>query len=389
MKKNRISNPMKTGLQIFLLLAILSLNMGPIGSSTAYAAAPSNDDWASAFALTDANVPFSQTVNVDEADTEAGEPQVNAMCDGKLLALGNNSVWYKYTSATTKFVSFDTVGSLDGDDELDTYMAIWTGNDINSLTFVGCDDDNDVGFTSQFAFSAQAGTNYYVQIAKYNGVQGGTPDTACILNDGCKVTFNVKLNFQTFVDVPPTHPYFQYIEALYAGGYTNGCSAVPLKYCPNSIMNRAQIAKFFMTTEFGGSYLPPANTPLKFKDSWKINPWAKLWANDMYDKGLTNGCKPSPLLYCPDRDVIREEVAKFGLAIKYGNAYEPTASGTVFADLTDPGYWATGWAEQAYADGLVPACGSAGGKPKFCPYGKVDRGFAAFVIVKATGLLGP
>ena len=197
------------------------------------------------------------------------------------------------------------------------------------------------------------------------------------------------LKAPSFTDVPASHPYYEYIEVLYAYGLTNGCSTVPLKYCPSSIMNRAQVAKFFMTVEYGGSYLPPSDTKLVFKDSWKINPWAKLWANDMYDKGLTNGCKASPLLYCPDNDVIREQVAKFGLAIKYGNAYEPTATGTVFADLTDPGYWATGWAEQAYADGLVPACGMAGGKPKFCPYDEVNRGFAAFVIVTATGLLGP
>jgi hypothetical protein len=156
------------------------------------------------------------------------------------------------------------------------------------------------------------------------------------------------------------------------------------------IMNRAQIAKFFMTVQFGGSYLPPADTPRLFTDSWKINPWAELWANDMYVKELTNGCSASPLRYCPDNQVIREQIAKFGLAIKYGDDYEPpAASGTVFADLTDVEYWATAWAEQAYAEGLVPACGMAGGKPKFCPYGKVDRGFAAFVIVTATGLLEP
>ena len=194
----------------------------------------------------------------------------------------------------------------------------------------------------------------------------------------------------TFDDVPFSHPYYEYIEILYANGLTNGCSLTPRLYCPDMIMNRAQVAKFFMTVEYGGSYLPPVDTKLVFKDSWKVNPWAKLWANDMYAKGLTNGCKPSPLLYCPDKDVIREQVAKFGLAIKYGNDYEPPpATGMVFADLTDVNYWATAWAEQAYAEGLVPACGMAGGKPKFCPYGKVDRGFAAFVIVTATGLLDP
>jgi hypothetical protein len=98
------------------------------------------------------------------------------------------------------------------------------------------------------------------------------------------------------------------------------------------------------------------------------------------------------LLYCPNTQVPREQVAKFGLAIKYGNAYlPPPATGTLFADLTNVNYWATPWAEQAYLDGLVPSCGTdiATGKPKFCPSGLVDRGFAAFVIATASGLLGP
>jgi hypothetical protein len=194
----------------------------------------------------------------------------------------------------------------------------------------------------------------------------------------------------TFGDVPASNPYWQYIEVLYANGLTNGCSASPLNYCPSMIMNRAQVAKFFMTVQFGGSYLPPSDTPLRFQDNWSVNPWAQLWANDMLAKGLTNGCSSSPLRYCPDNQVIREQVAKFGLAIKHGNSYiPPPATGTVFADLPNVNYWATAWAEQAYLEGLMPACGTdiATGKPKFCPLDKVDRGFAAFVIVTATGLL--
>jgi hypothetical protein len=197
---------------------------------------------------------------------------------------------------------------------------------------------------------------------------------------------------QTFSDVPPTYPYFTEIEALYANGLTNGCSTSPLKYCPTMIMNRAQLAKFFMTVQFDSSYLPPANTPLVFQDNWSANPWAQIWANDMKAKGLTSGCSASPLLYCPDTPVTREQVAKFGLAIKYGNTYSPPpATGTLFADLTNINYWATAWAEQAYADGLIPSCGTDGvtGKPMFCKDGLVDRGFGASVIVKAKNLTMP
>jgi hypothetical protein len=217
---------------------------------------------------------------------------------------------------------------------------------------------------------------------KGNIIDASTSDSTCstVYNADC-----------TFIDVPPTHPYFQEIEALYEDGYTNGCSTTPqLKYCPNMIMTRAQVAKFFMTVQMGGSYVPPANTPHLFADSWKVNPWAEIWANDMYVKGLTNGCSSVPLLYCPDNQVLREQVAKFGLAIKYGSDYTPPpATGTIFADLTDVDYWATRWAEKAYTDGLIPNCGvdGASGKPKFCPYIAVDRGLGAHVIAKAKELV--
>jgi len=196
----------------------------------------------------------------------------------------------------------------------------------------------------------------------------------------------------TFADVPTDHSYYEYIEVLYANGLTNGCSITPKLYCPSMSMNRAQIAKFFMTVELGGTYEPPVDTPKIFVDNWSKNPWAEVWANDMKVKDLTSGCNLSPTLYCPDVDIPREQVAKLALAIKYGSSYiPPAAMGTVFADLTDVNHWSTAWAEQAYLEGLVPACGTdvGTGKPLFCPNDKVDRGFASFVIVTATGLLGP
>jgi len=392
----------KAVLQIFLLLAIATLNLGPIGANTAYAAAPGNDDWLAVlpepYAITDIDVPFTNTVVVDEATAQTGEPKVNVLCDGKLLATGDNTVWYTFTTSTSKFVSFDTVGSKYEYspglfDELDTYLAVWTGTTLGNLTLVGCDDDNDIGFTSQFAFNAQAGTTYYVQIAKYNGTQGGAPDPDCSItpNSGdptnCSITFNVK--YQTFVDVPPTHPYFQQIEALYAAGYTGGCQTTPLMFCPSLTMDRAQSAVFMLRGNFGSGYVPV--TPIHFfKDNWSRLRWAEGWAESMYLEGLTAGCKPSPLQFCPNDILTNAQIAVFGLRLKYGMSYQPPlATGTLFADMKDPGFWATSWAEQAYLDGLIPACGTdlATGKPKFCPNALVDRGFGSYVIVTAKNLL--
>jgi hypothetical protein len=107
----------------------------------------------------------------------------------------------------------------------------------------------------------------------------------------------------------------------------------------------------------------------------------------MREKGLTAGCSLSPLKYCPWTQLPREQVVIFGLKLKYGNDYAPPpATGTVFADLTDPGYYATSWAEKAYKDGLIGSCGTIAGKPKFCPKELVSRGLGAHVIVSAKNL---
>ena len=46
----------------------------------------------------------------------------------------------------------------------------------------------------------------------------------------------------TFGDVPTSHPFFQFIEALKASGITAGCSAT--QYCPDAPLTRGQMAVF-------------------------------------------------------------------------------------------------------------------------------------------------
>jgi len=49
---------------------------------------------------------------------------------------------------------------------------------------------------------------------------------------------------QVFDDVPPTHLFFQFIQALAAAGITGGCSASPPLYCPDGLLTRGQMAVF-------------------------------------------------------------------------------------------------------------------------------------------------
>ena len=198
------------------------------------------------------------------------------------------------------------------------------------------------------------------------------------------------LKSQTFTDVPSTNQYYSDIEVLYANGLTAGCSASPLMFCPDAVMTRAESAVFVMRGSFGSAYAPPAGLPYLFQDNWSKGTWAQPWAESLRSAGLTAGCQASPLMYCPWDQLPKEQIVVFGLRLKYGNAYvPPPATGTLFADMTDPNYWATSWSEQAYKDGIIPACGISGSKPLFCPKNTASRGLGAYMIVRAKGLITP
>jgi hypothetical protein len=197
-------------------------------------------------------------------------------------------------------------------------------------------------------------------------------------------------SIQTFEDVPMTHPYYEDIEILYANGLTGGCSTAPLKFCPDTIMNRGQSAVFLLRGNFGSGFAPASEAAHLFADDWSPGSWAETWAEAMYNKGLTAGCSASPLKFCPWDQTSRGQVAVFALRLKYGNNYTPpAATGTLFADLTDTNYYATAWAEKAFSEGLIPSCGYSGAKPKFCPKDLVSRGLSAYIIVRAKNLSMP
>ena len=207
--------------------------------------------------------------------------------------------------------------------------------------------------------------------------------------DDLSIAYEIDWHQLTFSDVPFDHPLHAYIQALWNAGYTAGCSTDPLMYCPDLVMNRAQAAVFMLRGQFGADYVPPPEPWDTFADDWSLSDisWAEKWAEGMWVEGLTAGCLADPLMYCPRRELPRVEASVFGLRMKYGMDYiPPDASGTLFADMTDVGYWGTKWAEQAYLDGLLPECGNEGGKPLFCPDDLLDRGWGAYLIVTAKDL---
>ncbi len=203
------------------------------------------------------------------------------------------------------------------------------------------------------------------------------------------ITKLVQATEPTFADVPFDHPMYKYIQALYDAGLTAGCSTDPLMFCPDTIMDRAQSAVFMMRGQFGSGYTPPAAPwPTFVADDWTGFEWAQPWAEGMYQAGLTAGCQADPLKYCPATQLTRVEASVFGLKMKYGEAYlPPPATFPLFADMTDQTFWGTAWAERAFQEGILLSCGNQNGRPMFCPHELVDRGWGAYLIVKAKGLI--
>ncbi len=70
-----------------------------------------------------------------------------------------HSAWWHWTAPSSGSTTIDTNGS-----DFDTFLSIFTGNAVNSLSLVGNDDDSGDGLDSQVVFNAIAGTTYRIAV---------------------------------------------------------------------------------------------------------------------------------------------------------------------------------------------------------------------------------
>ncbi len=180
-----------------------------------------------------------------------------------------------------------------------------------------------------------------------------------------------------FGDVPPTYWSWGWIERLYFNGVTGGCSTNPLQYCPSTPVTRDQMAVFLLRGEHGSAYTPPAATGIF--DDVPTNYWAAAWIEQLYNEGITTGCSASPMLYCPDGAVTRDQMAVFLLRAKYGEAHIPPAASGVFADVPSD-HWAADWIEQLHSEGITTGCVAS--PLQYCPSSPVSRDQMAVFLVR-------
>jgi hypothetical protein len=113
-----------------------------------------------------------------------------------------------------------------------------------------------------------------------------------------------------FADVPASYWAAPAIEQKYRDGLTAGCASAPLRFCPDKLLSRAEMAVLLLRIRHGRSYVPPAATGKIFTDV-PITHWALRWIERLYAEGITVGCSTVPRMYCPDRSVTAGELDVF------------------------------------------------------------------------------
>jgi hypothetical protein len=105
-------------------------------------------------------LPFTHSTDTAEAAIHALEP--NSTCTN----LGSQSVWYTFTAPADLELVADTIGS-DFDTVVDVFQGTLSANPDNpfdTLTVVGCNDNDGLTLQSRLTFSVVLGETYLIRV---------------------------------------------------------------------------------------------------------------------------------------------------------------------------------------------------------------------------------
>jgi uncharacterized repeat protein (TIGR01451 family) len=191
--------------------------------------------------------------------------------------------------------------------------------------------------------------------------------------DTCEVAAEPVTIAVDFTDVPFTHPFREYVNAVLRNGIAAGCGGG--NYCPDASVTRAQMAVFLLKAKHGSDYTPPGCTGI-FSDTPCPGPFTD-WIEQFAAEGVTSGCGTG--VYCPDNPVTRAQMAVFLLKTKEAAGYVPPAATGVFDDVP-LGSFAAAWIEELHARAITGGCSAS--PLLYCPNGSNTRGQMAVFVVK-------
>ena len=187
----------------------------------------------------------------------------------------------------------------------------------------------------------------------------------------------------SFTDVPPSSPFYRFIEILLHRTITTGTG--PGTYGTQSSTTREQMAVFVLRAKD-----PVLNPPAcvagseMFADVPATSPFCR-WIEELARRGVVTGCGGGN--YCPTAPVSRDQMAIFVLLTLDGTMNPPACGATpMFADVPASSPFCR-WIEELARRGVVTGCGGG----NYCPTAPVTREQMAVFIVVTFGftLYGP
>ena len=166
------------------------------------------------------------------------------------------------------------------------------------------------------------------------------------------------------------------IERIVAAGIMNGCGVADGGdlFCPDLTVSRAQMAAILSRA----LELPAAEADFFVDDEGSVYEDA---INRLAEAGITHGCDPGGVLFCPDVAVSRAQMAAF-----LSRALElPAAEADFFVD--DEGSVYEDAINRLAEAGITHGCDPGG--VLFCPDVAVSRAQMATFLVRALGLGAP
>jgi hypothetical protein len=122
---------------------------------------------------------------------------------------------------------------------------------------------------------------------------------------------------QRFADVPPSNPFYKFIDRMAVLGITLGCDTTGQIYCPDGFVTRGEIATFLeravnrtnppIPPSQRFSDVLPGHTFYRFIDSFVVNNLSRGIMNVVKNKCVPN----NDLFFCPQRHITRDEMAAF------------------------------------------------------------------------------
>ena len=179
-----------------------------------------------------------------------------------------------------------------------------------------------------------------------------------------------------FLDVFPSSLFHDDIVTLAANGVTTGCGGG--RFCPSSLVTRAQAAVFLLKAKHGSDYVPPTASGTMFNDV-PAGSFAADWIEECAAEGITAGCQPGS--FCPGSPVNRAQAAALLIRAKHGSGYAPPTAVGIFTDVP-PNSFAADWIEELSREGVTAGCAPG----KYCPTALLSRAQIATFLVRTFDL---